>query len=540
MIRDKIRSYIKKLAPDLDGYTVEFQDDERKGHYATNIAFLLGKKEEKNPMEVGEEFAKALEKEGKDLFSSVEAIHPGFINMKIRPNVFIEKTKEAILGGDAFGSNDSGKGKKIRIEYVSANPTGPVHIGNARGGPYGESLARAFEMNGYEVLREYFHNNIGGQVEKLGLTVWYWYEKIRGREIPFPEGGYRGTYVEEVAKAAAERLGNDLVAGDIPKLTDFALDFIFEENKAIFEKLGIRFDLFKSERSLIESGKTSEAVEIVKKKGFLKESEGALWFAPNDEFLEDRESVVIRSNGKPTYFASDIAYHREKFESGYDLVCDIFGSNHHGHVPKLKALAKIFGFDPEKFIVLLYQFVRVKKENDIVKMSKRAGTYVTAKEVLDEVGSDNMIFSLLSSAPSTHIDFDLDLAKEQSMKNPVYYVQYAYVRAENIIEKSGIDTIENPDSAFADYELSEHDTEFLRRIAAFPEIVADMAKNYEVHRITHYAFECARAFHNFYEHERVVGEKYSVFRARIAIVFAARNVFKNLFYLIGISAPKKM
>lgn len=539
-IRDRIYALIHEIVPDVRGYTVEFLDDEKKGHYATNCAFLIAKKEGKSPMEVAEEVARKLTDSGRDVFHSVKAAHPGFVNMRISSDELAEKAKEAILGGPEFGKNDSGKGKRVRIEYVSANPTGPVHIGNARGGPYGEALARAFEMNGYDVLREYLHNDIGGQVEKLGLTVWYWYEKLRGKETDFPEGGYQGTYIEEVAKAATERFGSGLASDDISKLTDFALNFILNENKEVLERLGIQFDSFVSEGSFIASGKTKESIDTLKEKNLLKEADGALWFAPNDEFLEDRESVVVRSNGKPTYFASDIAYHREKFESGYDLVFDIFGSNHHGHVPKLKALTKIFNFDPEKFIVLLYQFVRVKRGSEIVKMSKRAGTYVTAREVLDEVGPDNMIFSLLSSAPSTHIDFDLDLAKEQSMKNPVYYVQYAHVRAENIIEKSGVGEIKNLDEVFDGYDFSVHETELLRRIAVFPEIVSGIAKDYEVHQITRYAFELARAFHNFYEHERVVGEEDAVFKARLAIVFAARNVFRNLFRLIGISAPKKM
>lgn len=540
MIRDEIHKYIRAVLAEECEYALDFQDDNTKGHYATNCAFSAAKNTKKSPMEMAEVIAKKIMEDGEGFFLDVKAVRPGFVNMWIRPEVFIKEAVSAITDASEFGKNNLGKGKKVRVEYVSANPTGPMHIGNARGGPYGESLSRALEMSGYEVFREYLHNDIGGQIEKLGLTVWYWYEKLRGNETEFPEGGYQGTYIEEVARSAKESLGENLTQDSIPALTAFALDFVFRENNEILKKLGIRFDLIQKESELIKSGETQNAINELRAKRFLKESEGALWFAPNDEFLDDRESVVVRSNGKPTYFASDIAYHKKKFESGYDYVIDIFGSNHHGHVPKLQALTNIFGFDPKRFLVLLYQFVRVKKGKEVMKMSKRAGTYVTAKEVLEEVGADNMIFSLLSSAPSTHLDFDLDLAKEQSMKNPVYYVQYAYVRAENIIEKTGMKEIKNPEQVFSGSTLSPHDIELIRRIVQFSEVVRDIAGDYEVHRVTRYAFEFARTFHNFYEHERVVGEAEEVFQTRLAIVFAARNAFQNLFRLIGISAPKKM
>lgn len=539
MIKNRIISCIKNAVPENISVDVVLQEQnsEKFGHYATNVTFDLAKIRGKTPIQIGEEIrAEILKSKEAEIFKNIEIAPPGFLNFWLQPNVIQEELKLIIRDGDLYGVNDLGKGKKARVEYVSANPTGPIHIGNARGGPYGEVLSKIFEKSGYEVLREYLHNDEGSQIQKLGATTWYWYKKECGEDVSFPEDGYGGEYLKEVAHSAIEKLGRDLKDSDIQELTNFTLELIFKENLDVLKKLGITFDYIVKESKLVSSGKTSEAVMFVKSKGVTKEKEGALWFSPNDEFLEDREAVILRSNGNPTYFASDIAYHREKFESGYDLVIDIFGSNHHGHTPKLKALTKLFNFDPAKFFVLLYQFVRVKRGGEVVKMSKRAGTYITAKEVLDEVGKDAMIFSFLMNSPSTHIDFDLETVKEQSMSNPVYYVQYAYVRASSIISRVGLKPSDDNLSLLS----SAEDELLARRLLQFPEIIKQTACDFEVHRLTRYATELARAFHNFYEKERVLGESEELARARLFLVWASQIVLKNLFSIIGISAPEKM
>ncbi len=542
MLRNRIQEALAELAPDAGGFSVSFQDKDSSkfGHYASNIALLLGKEKGRDPMELAGEFAEALAGKHSELFEKVESAKPGFLNFWLRREHFISLIPKVLSEEKTYGENTSGGGKKARVEYVSANPTGPLHVGNARGGPIGEVLSRVLERSGYYVLREYLHNDVGNQVEKMGETVWYWYEKLRGKEAEFPEDGYKGEYLKEVAEALTKEKGKDLSREDLPEMTKFALDRIFKENFGVIEKLGIRFDAVVKEGDFISSGKTDAVIDELKEKGVLKESEGALWFAPSDEFLGDRETVVRRSNGKPTYFASDIAYHKEKFTSGYDLVIDVLGSNHHGHVPKLKALTNLFGFPPERFSVLLYQYVRVKRGSEVMKMSKRAGTYITAKEVLDEVGTDNMIFSFLLSSPNTHIDFDLEAVKKASMQNPVFYAQYAYVRAANIVEKakSELGEAENG-SDFANLSSPE-DTELLRLMGEYPEIIEDTARDFEVQRLTRYALDLSRAFHGFYEKERIVGEKEEVARERLALVKAFAIVMKNLLSTIGISAPKKM
>lgn len=532
-MRERIISELRKIVGQDIEPSVEFQEYVVNGHYSTTIAFSIARGKKENPMNVARNIAEKCK--NNPFFEKIDVVEPGFINFWVSGSEFYDEIKKITKDKNKYGSNETWKKKSARVEYVSANPTGPVHIGNVRGGPYGEVICKTLEKSGCKVLREYFHNDAGTQVEKLGLTVWYWYKKECGEDVEFPEGGYLGEYLSEVASMAIKKFGNKLKDDDIGKLTDFTLDIIYKENMNVLKQLGISFDLVRKESELLNSRKTEKLIEYLKSKKILKSRDGAWWFAPKDEFLEDRESVVVRSNGKPTYFASDIAYHKEKFESGYDFVIDVFGSNHHGHVPKLQALTNIFKFNPSNFLVLLYQFVRVKKGDEIVKMSKRAGTYITAKEVLDEVGADAMSFSLLSSAPSTHIDFDLELAKEQSMKNPVYYVQYAYVRSVNILDKVKIK--KNADLSCLS---TEEDSALMRKLVQFPEIVEQTAKDFEVHRLTRYAFELARAFHGFYEKERVVGENKSVSCARAVLVKASSIVLKNVFDLIGISAPQKM
>ncbi|MEK7541979.1 MAG: arginine--tRNA ligase [Patescibacteria group bacterium] len=436
MMREKIRLAISTAIREHYGaitvpdFSVAPPENPAHGDYATNVAMALAKAAQKNPMEIARELAARLDTEQ----WSVEVAAPGFINFYLKPEVLHDGLKTILAEGEAFGAVDFGKGKKARVEYVSANPTGPIHIGNARGGPIGETVARVLEKTGYEVLREYLHNDAGTQVEKMGATLWYWYSKALGEEGEFPEGGYQGEYLREVADRALRTEGRSL---DQARLTAFGLDYVFRENIALAARLGISFDRIVKESELLASGKTAAAVEELKQKGVIKEREGAWWFAPADEFLEDRESVVIRSTGQPAYFASDIAYHKKKFTSGYDLVVNVFGSNHHGHVPKLQALTKIYGFDPARFTVVLYQYVRVKRGAEVVTMSKRAGTYITAQEVLDEVGPDSFNFFLLMQAPASHIDFDIALAREQSQQNPVYYVQYAHARCAADFPRSG-------------------------------------------------------------------------------------------------------
>lgn len=537
-IKTVLKKAVERLYPahlDLE-FEIEAAPDAVHADFASNIAFVLGKASGEKPIAVAEVLCEILKKTSD--FEDVSVAQPGFINFRLKPNFWRQELARILREGEKYGTSGINKGKKARVEYVSANPTGPIHIGNVRGGPFGETICKALEAAGFSVLREYLHNDIGGQVEKLGQTIWYWCQKLMGKDAIFPEDGYKGEYLEEVAKAAMAEFSNKLTEQDQVKLTNFALDYIYRENLETLKRIGIKFDLIVKESELESSGRTKEAIAELKARKYLKDKDGAVWFAPNDEFLADREAVVVKSNGEMTYFASDIAYHKEKFESGYDLVIDIFGSNHHGHVPKLQALTKIFGYPSEQFKVLLYQYVRAKRGQEAVKMSKRAGTFITAKEVLDEVGSESMIFLLLLTAVNTHIDFDLELAKDTSEKNPVFKVQYAFARIASVKRKAESEKYK----ISASFELLNDPLELglIRELAKFPELVLEIADTYVVHRLPHYLLGLADKFHQFYEKVRIISDDENLTAARLALLEAAQTVFGNALRLMGIKPREKM
>lgn len=561
MMREKIKQMIDDVLKEHLGnerssdFSVAPPENPENGDYATNVAFATMRrfakaidvhvgeatwiqKEAKNPKtprELAEKIAQWLKEKDPKLFDDVRVAGSGFINFHLSPTALYTDFKSILSEREKFGEINIGKDKKARVEYVSANPTGPIHIGNARGGPIGETISRVLEKAGYAVAREYYHNDAGTQVEKMGATIWYWYRTALGEEEQFPEGGYQGEYLREVADAALRTEGRSL---DLGRITQFGLEYIYTENMEVAKMLGISFDHVIKESELLASGKTAAVVEELKEKGMVTEREGAWWFAPQDEFLEDRESVVVRSTGQPTYFASDIAYHKDKFTSGADLIINIFGSNHHGHVPKLQALTKIYGFDPAQFHVVLYQYVRVKRGTEVVKMSKRAGTYVTAKEVLDEVGPDALNFFLLMHAPSTHMDFDLELARERSQQNPVFYVQYAHARCASILRTAAEEKkVPGGDTALL---KEKEELDLIKKMLQLPEVVEDTARDFQVHRLTRYVTDLARAFHHFYEKHRVITDDAALTASRLLLVQATQIVLANTSRLLSIDAPEKM
>jgi arginyl-tRNA synthetase len=539
-IKQSLQKAIGKLYPEAAEvqFVVDYAPDNVDADFASNAAMVLGKRLGLKPVELAVLLKEKLDQEDADF--EVFAVEPGFLNFKLPKEHWYKELGQILKSGVKYGESKIYKGQKARVEYVSANPTGPIHIGNARGGPYGEVICKVLEAGGYKVLREYIHNDIGGQVEKLGATMWYWYKKLLGEEMPFPEGGYQGEYPKEVAEAAIKKLGKGLAEKALPKLTDFALKYIFEENLQTLADLGIKFDVIVKESDLHTSGKTEKAIEELKAKKLTVEKDGAIWFVPNDEFLEDREAVIVKSNGQTTYFASDIAYHKEKFTSGYDLVIDVFGSNHHGHVPKLQALTKIYGFPPEHFQVLLYQYVRVKKGQEVVKMSKRAGNFVTAREVLEEVGRDSMIFLLLLTAVNTHVDFDLDLAKDTSEKNPVFRVQYAHARINSIFVKARVSASKLGQADLKHLQTRE-ELGLMRTLAKYPELVAGISESFAIHQLPHYLLGLADGFHSFYEKIHVINaEDEKLTDARLALVKAVQTVLANGLQLLSIKPLEKM
>ncbi len=512
----------KKILDQVENDKVKKSEKERKSN--------------QSPMEVAKILADSLK--GLPYVEKLEVKEPGFLNFFIKDDFWQEQVKEILDAGEKYGSNKSGAGKKARVEFVSANPTGPLHFGNARGGPIGDVLANVLAFSGWEVLREYLDNDRGNQVLELGKTLAAKAGLIEAKEEDLT---YKGEYTKELAEQVREDLDiSNLSEGEIiRKAGEIGVRISFSEIIHDCAEMGIKFDLIVHESDLQK--KAPEILARLERDGLLKRKDKAVFFAPKSQFLEDREAVVVKNDGDYTYFTADVVYHSEKFESGFDLVIDVLGSNTFGHVPKLKALAETFGFDLSKFAVILYQFVRLKSGNEIVKMSKRAGNFVTAREVLEEVGPDALRFFILMYDPNSHIDFDLDLAREKSSKNPVYYVQYANARINSILAKFQISNFKFQISK-ANYELltADYELNLIKDMTRLPELVEDISGNFAVHRLTAYAAELADAFHKFYENCPVISDDENLTAARLGLISAAKIVFENTFALLGISAPEKM
>ncbi|MBI2025898.1 MAG: arginine--tRNA ligase [Candidatus Levybacteria bacterium] len=535
---EKIYSILQSLALGLGAKEAEFliEDPKEKSHgdLSSNLALILAKQLEKSPMEIANLIVEKLLKQ-KDLgeyFNKIEAVSPGFINFYFSKQYLASKIDEIISLGSSYGSLDIGRNKKVSVEFVSANPTGPLHIGNARGGPLGDSIANVLSKAGYKVTREYLHNNVGGQVDHLGEAIYFTIhpdQKPENYEVQ-----YQGEYIKDLAKIVEEQIDKhtDYSQSEfIKKAGEIAVEIMLAEILKDCELMGIKFDKVTKESDL---RKDVDKV-LPKIKNYLKENEGALWFAPNDEFLKDRETVVRKSNGEFTYFASDIVYHNEKMSQN-DIVIDILGANHSGHVPRLQAVVKALGFDPNNFKTILYQWIRLKRGNEIVKMSKRAGTFVTAREVLDEVGRDAFRFFLLTPRSQTHMDFDLELAKKKVSQNPVFYVQYAYSRICSVFK--------NTKESFSDGDLSllkeKEEIDLIRTLINLPNLVEEVSRSLEVNVFCNYALQIANLFHKFYETHRVISDNKELTKARLALLKATQVTLKNTLNLLGVSAPEKM
>ena len=543
--KEKIYSILQKIALEMGVGEVNFLVEKPKGashgDFSANIALTVSSSKYqvlgiKSPLELAKKIVSILNTRYKILdtdFDKVEIAAPGFINFYLSKKYLQNQVQSIIEEGDGYGSLNLGKGKKASVEFVSANPTGPLHIGNARGGPLGDSIANVLAKAGYEVTREYLHNDVGGQVEKLGEAIYYTLhpdQKAENYEIQ-----YQGEYIKELAEEVEEEMQDkdqDLsVERFIEEAGKIAVRLMLTEILRDCEDMGIKFNIVRKESDL-----RREVPQVLEKvKQSLKEKAGATWFAPRDEFLKDRETVVKKSDGNFTYFASDIVYHAEKMQEN-DLVIDVFGSNHYGHVPRLKAVVKALGFNPDMLRVTLYQWVRLKRGEEVVKMSKRAGNFVTAREVLDEVGKDAFRFFLLTPRSQTHMDFDMELAKKKASDNPVFYVQYAYSRICSIFKKAPEFKVQN--EADLSFLTTLEEIELIRHLLKLPYLIEESVKTLEVNTLTTYALEIANLFHRFYETQTVISKDEKLTQARLALLKATQITLKNTLGLLGVTAPE--
>ena len=477
---------------------------------------------------------------------SMEIAGPGFINFRLN-NLWLYKTVEIIHNEkEDYGRVNIGQGKKVMVEFVSANPTGPMHMGNARGAALGDSLAAVLDAAGYDVTREFYINDAGNQVEKFGKSLEARYLQLFGLDAEVPEGGYQGEDLIDLMKELKERDGDKYLDMDSEERQQVFIRYALKKNldkiRTDLANFGVNFDVWFSEQSLYDSGEISDTIEYLKEKGYTYEQEGAIWFKAS-EFGVEKDEVLIRSNGIPTYFAGDIAYHRNKFITrGYDWVINIWGADHHGHVPRMKGAVEALGVNPDRLDVIIMQLVRLLREGEVVRMSKRRGKAITLSDLIEEVGKDAARFFFNLRAADTHLDFDLDLAVEKSSENPVFYVQYAHARICSILNQIVQEGIQVPAIDGINLTLLKENAEIdlMRKLAELPEEITRAAMTIEPTRITRYVQEVAALFHVFYNTCRVMVEDESLMMARIALIEATRIVIANVLRLLSISAPERM
>jgi len=554
LIRDEIIQLVERAleaaqaAGDLPQFagqevTVEHPARVEHGDFSANLPLRIQGLARMKAIEVAE--ALRAHVPAHEAVDRVAVAPPGFLNFYLAPSWLAARSTEILEAGDAYASSDLGAGKRVQIEYVSANPTGPIHVGNGRGAAIGSSLALVMEAAGYEVEQEYYINDAGTQVAIFGRTLYARYQQLFDREVTIPENGYPGEYVVEIARSLKERDGDRYLRPEGeeggPEIGQAGLDLMIEGIREDLAAMRVEYSRWYSERSLMsEGGPYSEVMALLEKQGYVARREGAVWFT-STEVGESKDNVLIRSDGQPTYYATDIAYHYDKFVTrGFDRVIDIWGADHQGHVSRVKAAVAAVGGDPEALDVLLYQLVTLKRGDMVVPLSKRAGEIVTLRDIVDEVGADATRFFFLLTGANQTMDFDLDLAKKQSDENPVYYVQYAHARISSILAKAREESLSS-DGANTDLLTHEAEQALLRKLLLLPEVVEKVVLELAPHHVPHYAQELATAFHSFYTQCRVIqADEPELTKARLHLLESTRVVLARTLGLMGISAPESM
>ncbi|PIP73943.1 MAG: arginine--tRNA ligase [Nitrospinae bacterium CG22_combo_CG10-13_8_21_14_all_47_10] len=521
---------------------VEKPKDETLGDFSTNIAMTLARSERKSPKVIAESVARHL-KNGE--LSEAGVAGPGFINIKMSQEFFLERLRDAVKQGGDFGRSDAGQGTKVLIEFVSANPTGPLHVGHGRGAAVGDALARILRKAGYDLSTEYYINDVGNQMNFLGRSTWLRYRELLGEAIEFPEDHYQGEYIKDIAQEIIDQKGDEFLNRPeeecIPFFRKFAKDNILEGIKKDLSGFRVTFDNWFSEETLYEDKSVEKAVDWLQSQGHIYEKDGAVWLK-SSAFKDDKDRVIVKQTGERTYFCSDIAYHQNKINRGFKKLINLMGADHHGYVPRMEAVLEAMGYDKEIFRILLVQFVSLLRAGEKVSMSTRSGEFETLADVVGEVGVDAARYFFLMRSSDTHLDFDLELAKKETPDNPVFYIQYAHARICSIFrtaEEKGV--IWN---RMDDVDLSslkeEEEFAIIRAILAFPEIVEKSARALEVHRISHYLLDLVSRFHGYYSRHRVISDDNSLTQARLFLLDALRITIRNGFDLMGISSPEKM
>lgn len=529
---------------DLPYLEVEAPANSAHGDYACNAAMILASKVRQNPRKIAEIIQNNINDE-ENILQKVQIAGPGFINFFIKDEIWHAALKAVELQDDHYGIISGKTGRKIQVEFVSANPTGPLHIGHARGAVVGDVIANLLSAAGHDVSREYYINDAGNQMNNLGKSVLLRYRELHGDKIDFPETCYRGDYIKEIAAKIKLMDGDKYMLMDeqeaVDSFTSVAGSEILEGIKEDLRDFGVVFDVFFSEKELYKNNGVVNLLADLQQKGFIYSDGETLWFKTT-AFGDEKDRVVVRKNGEPTYFAADIAYHQNKFARGFDTVIDIWGADHHGYMPRLWAGIQALGYDKEKLKIILVQLVNLLRGGEPVAMSTRAGEFVTLREVLDEVGRDAARYNFLMRRSDSHLDFDLEVAKKQSNENPVYYVQYAHARICSIMRMAQDKGIAMP--AFDDLSLNvleaPEEKIMIKSVVRYPEIISAAAQALEPHRLTFYLNELAGVFHSYYNKNKVISDDAHLTMARLFLIKTVKTVLRNALNVLGVSAPEKM
>ena len=544
-----IRTAYAKAFPGKEtrDFIIEIPKDTSHGDFASNAAMVNAKNAGKAPRDIAAALLEAMDFTG-SYFVAAETAGPGFMNFRLGQNWFSDSVQSVLDCGADYGRSDYGHGEKVMVEFVSANPTGPMHMGNARGGAIGDCLASALDFAGYEVCREFYINDAGNQIVKFGKSLEARYLQLYLGEdaVEFPEDGYQGEDIKVRAKEFADLHGDKYVNAPSEERTQALIDYALPANveglRRDLEKYRIKYDVWFSEKSLHESGAVMDVVKLLSDRGMTYEKDGAVWYKAT-EFGAEKDEVLVRANGIPTYFTADIAYHYNKFAvRGFDRVIDVWGADHHGHVARMKGSMDAIGLDGSKLDVVLMQLVRLMKDGPPFKMSKRTGKAITLTDLLEEIPIDAARFFFNMREPNSTLDFDLDLAVEETSQNPVYYVQYAHARICSILKNLAAEGISPRPVTAAELDLltTSEEKELIRKLATLPEEIIGAAKNYDPARLTHYVIDTATLFHKFYNACRVKGEEEPLMQARLALCMATRIVIENVLGLLKITAPESM
>jgi len=533
------------LSGEIPEFVVEVPKVKSHGDFSSNLAMTMARQQKMAPRKIAEILLGHLD-DSDGLVAKSDIAGPGFINFFLKTSAWIPVLREVHLEDKRYGESSIGWGRKIQVEFVSSNPTGPLHVGHGRGAAVGDSIANILAICGWDVQKEYYINDSGRQIQTLGRSVYYRIKELAGETIDFPKECYQGTYIRDLAQQVIDENGPDFAGcKDDDKImicARFAAGKILDGIRADLENFGVVFDRWFSEQSLYDNGKVDEMIAAFKNNGRIYAKDDALWFNTMD-FGDEKDRVVVRSNGQTTYFASDIAYHQEKYERGFERVIDVWGADHHGYIPRVSGAIQACGYQKEQFDVILVQLVNLLRAGEPVAMSTRAGEFVTLSDVVDEVGADAARFIFLTRSADSPLDFDLELAKQKTNDNPVYYVQYVHARIASILRKAGVqglDPLADPDEAALARIEAPEEIDLMKLLDRYPEVLVRSADLMEPHRVTYFLMELASAFHTYYNKHKVLGEDQQMTLGRLYLVRAVQKVIRNGLGLLGVSAPDRM